>query len=360
MRIVTQCILLVAIMAIATTDSGCQLYAPPPDDDPSSPNEPPCNTPPPPDAPPPPPPDAPPPPQPEEPPPSTPPDRWIAHDFETLGTTGECAGERFVRYVPAYDRWVGAILCGSPERYKLYMSERQDDVYLEIADYAGHGQDHCELVNLEFTLPDEDDITSGGCATCKLGGLIDPIGVPVYARAGYGEPFVLTTSVDWADLSTPWYECGVAISDGPIEQPPPADVWTQLDFQTFEDVTYCDGERFVRYASEYGTWVGAEVCAPGLYKLYMSDREYGTYYEIADYAGHGQDHCELVNDQFTLPNEDDITSGGCTDCAVGGVIDLIDVPVYVRGYYGERFELTISGFWGDLTTPWYRCGVDIP
>jgi hypothetical protein len=45
--------------------------------------------------------------------------------------------------------------------------------------------------------------------------------------------------------------------------------------------------------------------------------------------GHGQDHCELVNPAFTIPNED-ITSGGCTSCSVGGVVDVMDVPVFAR------------------------------
>ncbi len=341
---------LVAAMA-ATTLSGCTIYLPP-DDEPDDPSWPPPYPEPPP----------PPYPYPEPPTPPTPPSAgdWIAYDFETFGTS-ECTGERFVRYQPAYDRWVGAVLCGSAERYKLYLSARQDDLFFEIADYAGHGQDHCELVNPDFSLPNEDDITSGGCTNCAVGDLVDIIDAPVYARGYFGESFRLTTSQFWGDLTTTWYECGVAISAGDSDppEPPSGFAWFASDFQTSDGVSYCDGKRYIRYAEEYDRWVGAEVCEPGLYKLYMSDSESGTYYEIADFAGHGQDHCELVNASFKLPDEDDITSGGCTDCEVGEVIDLIDVPVYARAYYGEQFELGTASYWSDLTSAWYRCGVNV-
>lgn len=91
------------------------------------------------------------------------------------------------------------------------MSERRDDAFLDIADFAGHGQDHCELVDPAFTIPDEDDITSGGCTSCSVGDLIDLEGPPVYARARFGEPFERVTSTFWADLTTNVYSCGVAI-----------------------------------------------------------------------------------------------------------------------------------------------------
>jgi hypothetical protein len=55
------------------------------------------------------------------------------------------------------------------ESYKLHLSATRDGSVLEIADDAGYGQDHCELVNPAFTIPDEDDIQSGGSTDCSLG-----------------------------------------------------------------------------------------------------------------------------------------------------------------------------------------------
>jgi hypothetical protein len=122
-----------------------------------------------------------------------------------------CSGARFVRYDDHYQAWIGAIQCGSAEQYKLYMSEQRDAAFLQIADLAGHGQDHCELVNPAFTIPDEDDITSGGCTACSVADLIDVIDSPVYARATFGDRFERVQSRYWADLTTSRYSCGVSI-----------------------------------------------------------------------------------------------------------------------------------------------------
>lgn len=136
--------------------------------------------------------------------------------------------------------------------------------------------------------------------------------------------------------------------------------WMPLEFQTHAGKRYCSGSRYVRFVPAYSAWVGAEVCGSASeYKLYMGPSATGTFYEIADYAGHGQDHCELVNPAFKLPNEDDITSGGCADCSLGGLVDVQDVPVYARARFGEPFRLVMSTFWGDLSTEKYRCGVPV-
>lgn len=141
------------------------------------------------------------------------PSDWQPGAFQTLDPA-TCTGARFVRYDARYAAWVGAILCGRADRYKLYMSEQRDDRFLQIADFAGDGQDHCELVNPAFTIPDEDDITSGGCTACSVGQLIDVDGPPVYARARFGQPFERVTSRYWADLTTDVYACGIAIGGG--------------------------------------------------------------------------------------------------------------------------------------------------
>jgi hypothetical protein len=92
----------------------------------------------------------------------------------------------------------------------------------------------------------------------------------------------------------------------------------------------------------------------------MSGTRTGPFLEIADFAGHGQDHCELVNPAFKIPNEDDITSGGCTTCSVGPLVDLIGVPVYARSRFGEPFQRVQSRYWADLSTTFYSCGISIP
>jgi hypothetical protein len=135
---------------------------------------------------------------------------WEPAAFSTL-TPPACTGARFVRYDPKYQAWIGAIQCGAASRYKLYMSRIRNEPFLEIADYAGHGQDHCELVNPAFTIPNEDDITSGGCIGCAVGPLVDIDGVPVFARARFGDPFQRVQARFWSDLTTTFYSCGVGI-----------------------------------------------------------------------------------------------------------------------------------------------------
>lgn len=67
-------------------------------------------------------------------------------------------------------------------------------------------------MNPDFTIPDEDDITSGGCDSCSTSrDHYDPIDVPLFARANFGEPFLQTTGREWADLSSYWISCGVSI-----------------------------------------------------------------------------------------------------------------------------------------------------
>jgi len=135
---------------------------------------------------------------------------WEKASFMTL-TPPSCTGERYLRRDDHYGVWVGAILCSGTNQYKLYMGATRTDRFLEVADFAGHGQDHCELANRSFKIPDEDDITSGGCTTCAVGQLVDVDGPPVYARANFGQPFQRVQSRYWADLTTTFYSCGVSI-----------------------------------------------------------------------------------------------------------------------------------------------------
>lgn len=102
---------------------------------------------------------------------------------------------------------------GNDARYKIYLGESLNSTFHEIGDFAGHGRDHCELVNPKFTIPNEDDITSGGCKDCevKMGPWESRGSVPVYTRGRYGEPFKLQTWPKNNLYTSIWYECGVAI-----------------------------------------------------------------------------------------------------------------------------------------------------
>jgi len=129
----------------------------------------------------------------------------------------------------------------------------------------------------------------------------------------------------------------------------------------------------VTFNEAYKMWVGAELCTASSYKLYLGASKGGVFYPISDGGGHGQDHCELVNPTFTLPNDDDITSGTCKDCSVDPY-PLWTWPGakgnYTRSHTDEPFTFEASWLrWevpnGQPMTPHmtsrvYECGVSIP
>jgi peptidoglycan hydrolase-like protein with peptidoglycan-binding domain len=151
----------------------------------------------------------------------------------------------------------------------------------------------------------------------------------------------------------------------PVPQPLPSlpaavTSWKKSVFSTYNNQQDCSGDKYIGYSQKYAAWVGAQLCEDNTkYKLYMSDSENGTYYQIADTGGHGQDHCELVNQSFTIPNDDEITSGTCKTCSLGAMFDVQNEPVYVRSKIGENFTKAQSKYWGELTTKSYSCGVSI-
>lgn len=140
--------------------------------------------------------------------------------------------------------------------------------------------------------------------------------------------------------------------------------WKAKSFSPVNGKRYCFGGQYVAQSPKYpGAWIGAESCNDATddqYKLYMSDSENGTYYQIADTAGHGQDHCELVNPSFSIPNEDDIKSGGCATCDIQNMNDPQQELVFSRANFGQPFRLVKSSVWSDLSSQIYKCGVLIP
>ena len=60
-----------------------------------------------------------------------------------------------------------------------------------------------------------------------------------------------------------------------------------------------------------------------------------------------------------MPNDDDITSGTCKNCAIADVNDVQDETVFARQSMGQPFTQVRSTYWADLTTDWYSCGVPI-
>lgn len=143
----------------------------------------------------------------------------------------------------------------------------------------------------------------------------------------------------------------------------PSSEWQQFDFERDPATSACpNGVRYATYSSEYRRWIGAETCTPDSYKLYLAFNKYTFFMPIVDGAGFGQDHCELVNPAFELPNEDEITSGGCTECSIEPwrIGEVGSGSVFARDTLGQPFEPQREWPAQSYTASLYRCGVSIP
>lgn len=143
----------------------------------------------------------------------------------------------------------------------------------------------------------------------------------------------------------------------------PADGWQQREFAHDTATSGCaGGKSYVKFSSEYQLWIGAELCSATDYKLYLAQDPNGRFDAIADGGGHGQDHCELVNDGFTLPNDDEITSGTCSECSVESLSFVYPGPISVWTRYAIDTPFSHEEVWPaqHYTSSSYHCGVSIP
>ncbi|HMJ16091.1 MAG TPA: hypothetical protein VK524_31965 [Polyangiaceae bacterium] len=168
--------------------------------------------------------------------------------------------------------------------------------------------------------------------------------------------------------ATPDSTCtnGPDATGGPDADPPrgskPANAdWENQCFTTWDPPT-CNGARYVRYDQNHDKYVGVILCSSSHYKIYLGESLTDAFYQIGDYAGHGQDHCELLDPDFRIPNEDAMKSGGCSECATSADRDWYENPVGTRGYSRATFaeQFRFEPVWPQFnlyTVEWYACGV---
>jgi len=133
--------------------------------------------------------------------------------------------------------------------------------------------------------------------------------------------------------------------------------WKKYSFSFPQDVLSCKGEQLVRFSEKYKLYTGLTLCnETDEFRLYISRDLDGEYLPATDTGGHGQDHCELVNPTFTLPNTDNINSGGCKSCATSRNLPLEHMDVWARSNIGKPFKQVRSGTWSYQTSR-LKCGV---
>ncbi|MBI4128130.1 MAG: peptidoglycan-binding protein, partial [Parcubacteria group bacterium] len=283
--------------------------------------------------------------------------RCVSPPFYWLVGSDWALAEDRPDYLPA-DGIVYQVRCSSTGAYP--MSAPSCSIYSDKESYS-----YGEMITFKWTstnanyavfVPD----TSGKDNLPVPGDKLAANGSQPISASVLGNPYV-TLKVVGADGQSA--TCSKTVSVTQPSGPAAVSTWKKYDFSAYNGKLHCFGGRYVGYSQKYGKWVGAASCndvTDDQYKLYMSDSETGTYYQIADTAGHGQDHCELVNPTFTIPNEDDIKSGGCATCDILNMSDPQGEPVFVRANFGQPFSFQTSVFWADLTSQIYKCGVLIP
>ncbi len=120
------------------------------------------------------------------------------------------------------------------------------------------------------------------------------------------------------------------------------------------DEMACDGPSFRRFDASYGLWVGLVSCGVG-YRFYLSESQEGPFLPAADGGGHGQDLCELVDPSFTITNDDDIQSGGCTACSIGRNYSFVAGEVFGRSTIGQPFSRAEAPAWGNYQSSVITC-----
>ncbi|XP_066271748.1 uncharacterized protein [Branchiostoma lanceolatum] len=132
--------------------------------------------------------------------------------------------------------------------------------------------------------------------------------------------------------------------------------WTPFDFAFDGSCNICNGDRYVKRSGySYGgrpLYVGVILCNSTRYKILMSDSLSGTFRNIADGSGHGEDHCELLGASTDPPSS--ALDGDYLTCHGEG---------YWRSGRGQQFNfgaigrLSInSNLWYGR---WYECGLTI-
>jgi hypothetical protein len=142
-----------------------------------------------------------------------------------------------------------------------------------------------------------------------------------------------------------------------IESPNEDYFWMTQSFDFPKDELSCNGKQLVQFNSRYKVYVGLTFCNErDVFRAYMSPSRNGTFLPITDTAGYGQDHCELVNKNFELPNADDVKSGKCASCSTSRNLFLENVDTWSRSNIGTPFKLVHSGKWTNQTSR-LQCGV---
>ncbi|XP_075446297.1 target of Nesh-SH3 isoform X45 [Ascaphus truei] len=125
-------------------------------------------------------------------------------------------------------------------------------------------------------------------------------------------------------------------------------IWTEIKFKS-DSYSECKGKQYVK-RTWYKKFVGIQLCNSLRYKIYLSNSLSGTFYNIGDQSGYGEDHCQFV-DSFL-------------DGRTGQQLSPDQLTTRKGFYRAVRQQSVEFGEMGGQThiryVHWYECGIAIP
>ncbi|XP_044140729.1 target of Nesh-SH3 isoform X2 [Bufo gargarizans] len=151
--------------------------------------------------------------------------------------------------------------------------------------------------------------------------------------------------------SSPTVEFNTESADPRVSEPVTGGkdaIWTEIKFKS-DSYSDCRGKQFVK-RTWYKKFVGIQLCNSLRYKIYLSDTLAGTFYNIGDQSGFGEDHCQFVDSflegrtgEQLRPNELNPKKG------------------FYRSFRQQPVEFgDIGGQTHISYVHWYECGISIP
>ncbi|XP_061196046.1 uncharacterized protein LOC133204339 [Saccostrea echinata] len=268
---------------------------------------------------------------------------WYRYDFAHDKKWNGCPdGERYIKKTNSTSAPIVGIIRCSQDRYQLYLGASKTDIFLNIGDSNGSGEDVCKLVGgLKTKIVTAND--SGNAPTMKG-----------YCQSELGQEFVIgNIGPHTGCYSNSWYQCGVSLPVG----------WYKYNVSVMNNGwNGCSfGVSYVRNSTiDSMPFVAAFVCNDHgnmRYKLFGGSSLSGNFMDIFRYNS-CENNCDLV---YGYPYDEVRSSSRSGHCKSD---DYNNIQGYCRNSNYWQFTYGVTGcpssyyWWYSLD--YIECGIEIP
>ncbi|XP_066434351.1 target of Nesh-SH3 isoform X5 [Eleutherodactylus coqui] len=218
------------------------------------------------------------------------------------------------------------------------------------------------FVVLNWTKPDNDSATEYNVISKENGGLSEKDQSIITTNQTYSTVENLKPDTSYEFVVVPINPLGTGPSsekaefntesaDPRVSEPVTGGkdaIWTEIKFKA-DSYSDCKGKQYVK-RTWYKKFVGIQLCNSLRYKIYLSDTLSGTFYNVGDQSGFGEDHCQFV-DSFLEGRTGKQLQSTELDTKRGFYRSVRQQPVE----FGE-----IGGYTHINYVHWYECGISIP